>query len=55
MDSKSEEILFLKKEINYPKSDLIIIMNKLESVGAKKQANQLGNIIGRLESFQIQE
>jgi hypothetical protein len=47
-----EQVKYLMREINSPKSDLIKILRELESIGATKLAAQLVRIIMKLEIFQ---
>jgi len=48
---KIEVVRFLR-DANQPKSRLIDLQRKLEEIGAKRKALQLGKIIWRLESWQ---
>lgn len=50
--TKFEETQRLKREVSPIKSRLIDILNKIERNGLKRDADQLSNIISRLEDWQ---
>ena len=49
---KKERIERIKNEVNTPKDKLIAFMWELEEIGAKRDAQTLGTIIGKLEAWQ---
>lgn len=49
---KATKVEGLKREANTPKSDLMRLEQLLLNIGATKEAEQLGRIIGRLEDWQ---
>jgi DNA polymerase I-like protein with 3'-5' exonuclease and polymerase domains len=50
--TKTEVTRFLKRDISPIKSQLLSILSKMERDGLKRDADQLGSIIARLEDFQ---
>jgi hypothetical protein len=49
---KNNEIREIKNQINPLKHKLITIIGELEGIGAVREANSLGTIIGKLEDWQ---
>ena len=49
---KRHKINVIQAEANEPKMHLIGIRNKLEDIGAMRQAKSLNTIIARLEAWQ---
>ena len=49
---KKERIERIKNEVNAPKDKLISFMWELEYIGAKREAQTLGTIIGKIEAWQ---
>jgi hypothetical protein len=50
--TKRERTAELKKQVNSSKSELLNIQRAIEREGLARDANILGNIIGRLEDWQ---
>lgn len=51
-NEKKERIERIKNEVNAPKDKLLAFMWELEYIGAKREAQTLGTIIGKLETWQ---
>jgi len=50
--TKTETTRRLKSEVSQHKSRLLVILNQMHRDGLKRDADQLGNIIARLEDWQ---
>lgn len=51
-EEKRIEVEHIKSEASSPKSRLIQLHSELMDIGAVREANSLGTIIGRLEEWQ---
>ena len=46
------ELQAIKKEASKPKGELIRLLSRLESLGATKEVESLGDVIAHLEAWQ---